>query len=110
MTQSPRSGRLVEQDGALREGHDPSTGQFTELVVLLRLAEPRPGFPSFQDRDRFLDRILSTCAQISTVKALDPRTLFTCVGHETDTDLGDREWQGIVHDTRAVARLYSAIK
>jgi hypothetical protein len=41
---------------------------------------------------------------------LDPGALVARIRHETDTDLGDREWEGVMHCTRAIARLYRTIE
>src|SRR2546425_3183298 len=68
----PRSPRLVHKNGALRIGHYAPSGQLFQVIVFVRLSDPGPCLPPFQNRNRFLHRIFAARAQVATVQALHP--------------------------------------
>jgi hypothetical protein len=100
----------VQQYGAFGVRHNTAATKFAKPVSHIRLIETSTGFSLLQDGQCLIYRVHPAHAQVSAKQALNPGALFADIRYKTDADLGDRKWQSVVHDARAITRLNSAIK
>jgi hypothetical protein len=110
MAQTPGRLGAVQQHGTFGIRHNATAAEFAEPVSHVWLIEASTRLALLQDGQCLIYRVHPSHAQVSAKEALDPGTLFARIRYETDADLGNGEWQGVVHHTRAIARLYSTIK
>ena len=110
MAQAPGCLRPVQQHSTFGVRHNTASTELAEPISHVWLLETSTSLSLLQDGQCLIDRVYPAHAQVSAKETLDPGTLFARIRHETDADLGDGEWQGVVHDTRAIACLDCTIE
>src|SRR5262249_14577629 len=110
MPHPPERGRLVQKDRPFCIGHDSTPSKLRQFVSCILPLWVAAFLAPFKYLHCLVNRVLAANSQIPAEQALDPGTLVPSVGDQRHADLSDSEWQRVMNNAGAVARLHGSVE
>jgi hypothetical protein len=101
----------VEEHRTLGVCHHPTASHVAQAVARAALVHRRPSAAAVQQLHRLVDGVtFARSTQVPAIQAMYPGALVAPVGDQANSDLRDREREGVVRHHSAIAGLGGTVE